>query len=172
MIYILGVAHFKVQFPHKDNDLVEVDKYLSYLKKIIQEKKIQLVAEEISEDALCHWEINNTHARKIISTFRIEYLLCDPGFDERNKLGLQQREDIARNLGFSFPLTTEQEIEINKIAKESDIKREKFWLNKIKEKGDKTTLLICGYGHVDSIAELALKENVTAIKTTKQFGYR
>jgi len=162
MIYILGVEHFTVQLPHQSNDLGKVAQFLEQVKNICREKSIKLIAEESSEDALTYQNISSTHVGGIVSELGIEYLLCDPGRDERNRIGVKQRDVIAAELLIPFPPTTPgQENKINKVAKESDRKREKYWLDQIKLRDgvNKEVLLICGFEHVDSFIELAKKEN-------------
>ncbi|MFA6256684.1 MAG: hypothetical protein WCT29_00005 [Candidatus Paceibacterota bacterium] len=167
MIYILGVDHFTVQLPHQNNDAEKVAKFLEQVRNICQEKKIGLIAEESSEDALSYQNINFTHVGKIIPELGIEYLLCDPGLIERNRIGVKQRDIIAKELSIPFPPTTpEQEKNINEVAGESDRKREKYWLDQIKTRNvvNKEVLLICGFEHVDYFIDIAKKENCAVQK--------
>lgn len=167
MIYVLGVEHFTVQLPHQNNDTGKVAEFLERVKSICREKVIKLIAEETSEDALSYQNISSTHVGGIVSELGIEYLLCDPGRDERNRIGVKQRDKIAEELSISFPPTTpEQENRINEVAKESDRKREKYWLDQIKLRDgvNKEVLLICGFEHIDYFIETAKKENYAVQK--------
>ncbi len=167
MIYILGVEHFTVQLPHQNNDISKVAQFLERVKNICMEKKIGLIAEESSNDALSYQNIESTHVGGIVSELGIEYMLCDPGITERNRIGVKQRDKIAEDLSIPFPPTTpEQENKINEIAAESDRKREKYWLNQIKLRNgiQKEVLLICGFEHLDYFIEAARKENCLAKK--------
>lgn len=162
MINVLGVDHFEVQLPHQNNNNRKIESYLTKVKSLYQERKIQLIAEESSEDALLYWKIEATHVGKMVIELGIPYLLCDPGFVERNNLGIKQRETIAHELSFSVPIThgSPEEKRINEIVKDSDQKREKYWLDQIRlnSKADEEILLICGFEHIDSFIKLAKKE--------------
>ena len=168
MIYILGVEHFTVQLPNKINDATKVEKFIEQVKSICKEKKINLIAEESSKDALSYQNIDSTHIGKIVSELGVEYMLCDPGINERNRIGVKQRDIIASELSIPFPPITQiQEDKINELAKEFDRKREKYWLDQIKLRdimNNKEILLICGFEHVDSFIELAKKENCVVQK--------
>ncbi len=161
MIYILGVDHFAVQLPNQNNDSAKVDQFLLRIKNICQEKKIELIAEEISYDALEFQEIDSTHVGKIVPELGVEYFFCDPGQTERKRLGCKQRGDIARELSIRSPYTPEEEDKINKATAESDRKREKYWLDQIKSRNgeNKEVLLICGFRHTDYFIEIARKES-------------
>ncbi len=167
MIYILGVDHFKVQLPNENNDNEKVFQFLQQVKNICREKKIELIAEESSEDGLLSHQIDFTHAGTIAPELKVEYFLCDPGLAERNRIGVKQRDKIAEELSIPFPPTTpEQENRINEVAAESDRKREKYWLYQIKLRGgvNKEVLLICGFEHADYFNEIAKKENCAVQK--------
>lgn len=162
MIYVLGVDHFIVQSPHRNNDNKKVAQFIEQVKNICKEKRISLIAEESSEDILSYQNITSTHVGEIVSELGIEYLLCDPGTNERNRIGVKQRDIIASELSIPFPpITQKQENKINELAKDSDHKREIYWLDQIKLRNtaNKEILLICGFEHVDSFIELAKKEN-------------
>ncbi len=161
MIYVLGVEHFTVQLPHQNNDAGKVAQFLEQVKNICREKKINLIAEESSEDALLYQNISSTHVGEIVFELGIEYFLCDPGLAERNRIGIKQRDKIAEELSIPFPpTTTEQENRINQVAAESDRKREKYWLDQIKLRNGvrKEALLICGFEHANYFIEIAKKE--------------
>jgi hypothetical protein len=161
MIYVIGVDHFTVQLPHEKNVLEKISQYLLAIEKICRDKRIKLVAEECSQDALDHYQISVTYAGGCVSKLGIEYILCDPGFSERDIIGVKQRDRIAKELSVPFPPSTPiDENRINEVAAESDRKREKYWLEQIQRyegKGNQV-LLICGFEHVDSFCELAKKE--------------
>lgn len=167
MIYVLGVEHFTVQLPHQNNDTGKVAQFLERVKNICREKRIGLIAEESSEDVLSYQNINSTHVGGIVSELKVEYLLCDPGLVERDRIGIKQRDKIAEELSIPFPPTTPaQENSINGAAAESDRKREKYWLDQIKLRSttNKEVLLICGFEHADYFIEIAKKEGWVAQK--------
>ncbi len=162
MIYVLGVDHFQVQLPNPNNDLKKVIQFLEQVKNICKVKKITLIAEESSEDALSYQNINSTHVGKIIFELGVQYLLCDPGIAERSRIGVKQRAQIAKELLIPFPpINKDQEDKINYIAAESDRKREKYWLDQIwLQNGlSKEVLMICGFEHVDYFIDIAKKHN-------------
>lgn len=164
MIYILGVDHFEVQLPHPKNDSGKVSQFLERVRNICREKKIGLIAEEISEDGLLSNQIDSTHAGRIVPELGLEYMFCDPGQAERKKLNVKQREDIASELSMQPPYTKAQEERINEVAAESDRRREKYWLDQIglRNGKGKEVLLICGFEHTDYFLEMARKEGFVA----------
>jgi hypothetical protein len=169
MIYVLGVEHFTVQLPHQNNDAGKVAQFLEQVKNICREKKIKLIAEESSVDALTYQNIKSTHVGGIVSELGIEYLLCDPGQAERNKIGVKQRDIIAAELSLPFPPTNQtQEDRINEVAAESDRKREKYWLDQIKLQNiaSEEVLLICGFEHAYYFIEIAKREGCAVQKVS------
>jgi len=165
MIYILGVNHQLVQFQYRHNDRQKISEFIEKVKNICIDKNIGLIAEEFSNDALEYYGIDNTYVGNIVNELGVEYLLCDPGKDDRRILGIKQRGDIALELGILWLTENQVEIDrINEAAAESDRKREKYWLDQIKikvknNKQYKDVLLICGFNHVDYFICMAKKEN-------------
>jgi len=158
MIYVLGVTHHVEQYKHIGNDAAAVQSLQKYVRAFCIEKSVQLLAEEWSDDAVEYWGVDSTYSEDIAADLGIEYLPCDANIAAREKLGIKSREAIAQDLGIEFSAiqpNSEEAVEVNAAASEGDRKREQFWLKRIIEHGlaNKTTILVCGYRHVDRFIE-------------------
>ncbi|MCL5006747.1 MAG: hypothetical protein M1153_01170 [Patescibacteria group bacterium] len=159
MIYIIGINHEKHQFG-KSQNTTEVKKLRVALEKLIRDESISVVAEENSEEALKIHEINKTISQVVAEEHGISYVLADPDSKERKTLGIRSRQETALSIGIHFnestvgTLTKDQQNKINIAHRNTDHKREKEWLQRIKKYINEPTVFICGFGHADTFFKL------------------
>ncbi|HUX35552.1 MAG TPA: hypothetical protein VMV71_00800 [Candidatus Paceibacterota bacterium] len=173
MIYVIKIDHYLEQFPHGDNVPDRVGKLKQLVKKVCKEKSIKLITEEWCNDARESSLTGRTYTEDLAKELGVEYLFIDPERSERLALGIKIRSDIAKAHNIPYPnrLNTPEEnarlealINETDDAKGSDKKREEYWLNKIIGHNGiaMSTLLVCGYGHIDSFIALLRSKGYSA----------
>lgn len=148
MIYIIGVIH-QVQHGIGNENTKAIEHLERFLTEKSQEKRVQLIAEEASEDSLIEFDVAYTVSQKVAKNLLVKHLFCDPGLEKRRVLGIKSRRDIAKELGYVKFLTSADEERVNEVARPHDRFREKIWLERIKESGHNDILFVCGVDHVD-----------------------
>ena len=150
-IYLIGIDHSKNQFTNgTEAHILEAN-----LKDIIDTYNITVVAEENStmvEAVRNYMSVGHDFAKK---SGRM-YVFLDPDLDERKKLGIKGREQIAKELGIPFPTSTNPPIEalINKQMRPYDKMREAEWLKRMEPYLTESICVICGHEHLSTFSEL------------------
>ncbi len=154
MVYLIGVNH---QVQHNRN-LPQTGEFLAFLEDFITDKKIVLIAEEWNDDASDISAVATSTVEDFASINGIDYLACDPTFAERKVLGIRSNEEICQELmelAKQSPYTKEKSIEYQKkLAREDHPKREKFWLEQIRDYVDEDIIFICGTEHIGQFTKL------------------
>jgi hypothetical protein len=137
MIYLVGTHH---ELQHtgailKERTAPEIveskrREFRSYLREKILELRPALVAEELSQDLLTY-KNGRSIAGGVAEELGIEHRLCDPGFEERERLGIPGRADDLTGQA------REKQFEI----------RERYWLDCISDRFDSAVLFVCGGEH-------------------------
>jgi len=122
---------------------------------------IDLIAEELSEDAIALWRASGSAARNVASRLSITHLFCDPSIEERKSLGILMPKEIAAMQGFGQFWTSHQDAVI--IAEERKMWpiRESFWLERLRTLSFNECVFILGTEHVDSFGSLLRREGFT-----------
>ena len=171
MVYLIGIDH-GIQHNLYD-DSRDADAFRIYIKKLIKEKKIKIIAEESSQEYLKEKGITETIVQKVSKSFNIDFIFADPDRKERIKLGIKSRENIAKELGIYRPNEDYTEMEKSKInirSKNPDKLREEEWFNRIKLFINKNILFICGSGHVENFCSLIKEKEVSCEILFKNFS--
>lgn len=137
MIYLVG-THHELQHTgaiRKERAAPEIverarREFQSYLREKILELSPALVAEELSQDLLMGMN-GRSIAGDVAEELGIEHRLCDPGCEERERLGIPGRANDLTGQA------REQQFEI----------RESYWLECISDRFDSDMLFICGAEH-------------------------
>jgi hypothetical protein len=140
MIYLVGVEHLKTQWIDEyGTNTGFVSLFINSLKEDVKELKVEIIAEELSEDVLARYNVSklSSSAYQIAREYKIEHIFCDPTLSEREDLSIP-----------APPYTSEEN------RKTDFQKRERFWLNKIIYLEDKPVVFICGRNHVESFGHL------------------
>jgi hypothetical protein len=138
MIYLIGVCHAVQDYRWSDNqwqkntELREVyaeltKKFEAYLRGVIKDYQITLLAEEYNKEAL-RGIYPKSVLKDIADSLSLSHLYCDPDNKERKQFGIRTEEE-----------------------------REKFWFDKIKMHVNDNILFIAGACHIESFSDLIKK---------------
>ncbi len=115
---------------------------------------------EISKDALQYYSVGKTISQTVAEENNLEYIFADPGFQERNSLGIKSRQEVGKSIGIYFDsstigtLTKQEQEKINIANKDNDTLREKEWLRRIEKNINKPIIFMCGFEHADTFYKL------------------
>ena len=158
-IYIVGTNHElqhtarpkrgaskKVQMRRRDLQV--------YLRELVARNDLTLIAEEFSQQIL---DIKGAEsiAKAVADQLGIEHLFCDPGVDDRVKIGLPTH-------GTEDCVPAEKE--------RFDRIRENYWLNCLADVLDRDILFVCGSDHVHKFCELLSNKGITSTLECEYFG--
>jgi len=133
--------------------------FFSLLNSLTVKHSIVSIVEEFSVDALSEARIKTTTVQDFAASVSIAHSFCDPGIKDRIRLGIKQEGDILVD---KF-LDKENEVPMVSLLFDSDVLREKFWLDVVLRFNKFPMLFICGESHVDSIANLFKNANISVI---------
>lgn len=137
-----------------------------YLSEICQMKKNDLIAEELSEDAIkVHSNLGarGSVAKDVASQLGITHLFCDPNKRERKCLGIHwTRKEIAESMGFGNVLNPDQVAIVDKKERAEWVIREGFWLTKLQKMNSRHGVFILGTQHVASFEQLLRSDGFDA----------
>ena len=128
--------------------------FQTYLCTLVDRLKIQVIAEEFSQEAL-----NGRHAestvRPVADKLGIEHRFCDPNVAEREELGLPHPFLDHRK---------EREMpQLNQI-------REQNWLDRLSDVLHRDIIFICGAKHVHTFFELIRSKGISATVEREHFA--
>jgi len=134
--------------------------FAQYLENQIAELKINLLAEELSEEAISKnvFKAKGSTAWSVANKLRIDHRFCDPDATERKTLGIPSEQEIRKQLGLGCRLTPEELGELEKEKRKYWSKREKFWMNRIEDKLNERVIFICGSEHTERFKSLTLSK--------------
>lgn len=139
MIYLLGIDH---QVQHRK--AIQTSKaFALYLSKQVTDLNIRFIGEEWSLDLLKENGVETTVSQDVANKYKIEHMFCDPNSEER------------KNIGY--------------LSKNDNHLREKFWLERIKERIDVNIIFICGADHLGSFNKLLADSGFSSQILSKQF---
>lgn len=155
MIYIIGVKHDEQIGSSKNFD--HIKQFKADLESLILDNNISIIAEEFSKQALETYGASPSY--EVACTKNLKYIFCDPDINERKRLGIQLREETAKNLELDIlNLNQQEENQINIAHKKFDDLRENEWLNRIRYNTQDEIVFVCGFGHTETFSSL-LKDN-------------
>lgn len=124
MIYLLGVDH---QVQHQKNTQISMV-FGFYLSRKVKELDIKFIGEEWFLDLLKENGVNTTVSQDVAKKFNIEHRFCDPDRNERKEIGW--------------------------LSKKDDHLREKYWLERIRDKTSTGIIFVCGADHLKQFSKL------------------
>lgn len=128
-----------------------------FLDNLCREFKVCVVAEEMSKEALAENNCTASIPMQVASALRVPHLFCDPNREERARLEIHQENDIRIE---AFLSTVTSETEIAARIAESHTKRERYWLEQLRNLNTWPVLFICGADHVTSFCQLLRQEGI------------
>lgn len=152
MVVLVGANHgFQLGAPHCPPE--RAPQFSSALRRLCRSHRIVAIGEEMSADALAVWSVKQTTCQITADSLSLAYKLCDPGEEERRRLGLDLDSD-------SLPEPER--------SRQWDI-RERFWLRRLGELGRWPALFICGPNHVERFARLLEAEGIAVVVIKKRW---
>ena len=143
LIYLIGADHLIQHWGHLDSRKeVAVREFQRYLEKIVHERGIGVIAEELSESALNLSNTEVSSARKVAQALAIEHRFCDPTSEERKVLNIKD-----------------------------DNQREWEWLNRLQDLSERNVLFICGSSHLQSFPQLLIGKGFEVRILSDKWGY-
>ena len=159
MIYIVGTNHelqhtgppFRV--PAETANKARED-LKAYLRELATEIRPAIIAEEFCQDVL-NIKNANSNVKAVADELGIEHRFCDPGFQERRRLGLPPHgtEDCDPSDRRRF-----------------DAIREAYWLKRLSDVLAQTVLFVCGADHVAGFSRLLREKRIVAEVREEYFG--
>lgn len=150
-VHFIGVNHSHQLYSYEKGDEEAFD---GFLFSFCCNTKIDLIAEELSEEAITLWGAKGSVARNVATRLSIMHLFCDPGLDERKKLGILTRKEIAAELGYGRTLTSSQSAIIDAEERKFWSIREQYWLERLRDLSFSECAFIIGTQHIDSFSAL------------------
>jgi len=146
MVYLLGISH---KFQWK-KDLPNAREFKDYLKKKSKSLKIDLIAEEFSEEGLKKNKIKNTIPQEVAEDLNITHKFCEPNKEDLEKIGWISYGKIKKRLGFDDPILagSPEDKAIIKEQRKFYYIRETYWLKQLEQYKNKNILFICGKDHI------------------------
>lgn len=143
--YLIGTNHAHQLEGQKDGDSVSFSKYLS---AFCSGKRVDLIAEELNEECISKWQAVGSVAKSVASKLSIRHLFCDPGSEDRQRLGVLSDQDVAKKLGFGSCWTLQQAALIETEVRKSWPVRETFWLDRLRKIGFSRCAFVLGAKHI------------------------
>lgn len=138
-------------------------KFAQFIRRVINERKIQALAEELNEEAFPKWLGYDSIARVVASELGIEHIYCDPTTSERVRLGIPTTDQITSNLGYGKFLNASETKKLEDEAQMFWPQREFYWFSRIRSLGCNKTLFVLGSSHIQSFRKLLLAQNIRPI---------
>jgi hypothetical protein len=97
-------------------------------------------------------------AQKVAEELCVKHIFCEPLVQERARLAILSKEEISLQLYhkelWQIPDDSLEQQIINQEHQKYFQKRERFWMDKIKNLREEIILFICGKSHVESFRNL------------------
>lgn len=129
-----------------------------FLENLCRQFNVRAVAEELSEEALTEKKCAASIPMQVATALRVPHQFCDPNRAVRAKLEISQENDI-RVQGFPSVLS---ESEVAARLAESHAKRERYWLEQLRNLDVWPVLFVCGADHVASFCQILKREGIAA----------
>ena len=156
LVLLVGVNHAHQYVNHPESATA---KFSCYLEKICRARSVDLIAEEMNEDAL---QVNRTDstARRLSCKLGTAHVLCDPNESERQALGIPSYEQLKQKHGFGKYLVDEQIKTIEQAEQSFWPIREAEWLRRLGRFESVNCLFILGSNHASSLSRLLAKQTI------------
>lgn len=172
MVYIIGVDHL-VQYNGPVPERLR-DDFRDYLVAFSRTHRIDLIAEEFSNEALLEvYHATKDTACEAARILGILHRFCDPEERDMIRLGIPYFADIIgrvkkqRGIDTAFilddTLRARVREEATAISKSYWHLRETFWYDRIAPDIDSNILFICGHEHTDRFQSIILQHGNTCV---------
>lgn len=155
--HLIGLNHAH-QLEGYEHGAFEV--FGQYLTKFCVNANIDLLAEELNQEAVTLWRAKESVARTVATRLSINHLFCDPTLVDRRCLGILPPKEIASNLGYGRCRTSEQEAILTAEEKKTWSIREQFWLEQLGTVCFQECAFILGSSHVETFSALLTTKGI------------
>ena len=141
-------AHQHPGSPHGRSEL-----FASFLIVQATSLDVDLIAEEMSVEALARANVNRSTVQEVALSLRIPHLFCDPNEVERKALGIPNREELKKRRNITRVFGAEEQL---LVADEKSYwpTREQEWLTRLRKTRHNKVLFVHGPDHVITFAQL------------------
>jgi len=155
-VHLIGTNHCYQLRGYKETNWKA---FLKYLLAFCQNEAVDLIAEELNEWEIASWKdqgATGSVAREVASRLGIKHLFCDPDEADRERRGIQSRQELADSIGAGGHFrTAAQAATICRLIRERSWPiREDFWLEKLQQTDFSHCAFILGANHVVSFKKL------------------
>ncbi len=156
--YLIGTNHAHQLEGDKDGDSVA---FATYLTALCSDNRIDLMAEELNEEAITLWKAQGSVVRSVASRLSICHLFCDPKREDRRRLSILTVGEAAKKLGYELSWTREQNAAVEAEARKTWPARERFWLERLRQVPFNRCAFVLGAEHVHTFGNLLSSEGFT-----------
>lgn len=156
--YLIGTNHAHQLEGQKDGDSVSFSKYPS---AFCSGKRVDLIAEELNEESIEMWQAVGSVAKSVALKLSIRHLFCDPGSENRQRLGILSDQEVSKKLGFGSCWTLQQAALVDAEVRKSWPVRERFWLDRLREIRFSSCVFVLGAKHIVTFNALLHAQGVT-----------
>lgn len=143
-VYLIGTTHH----PCQTGPCQEFAKFVTTLCNKIC---IKAIAEEMNADALAKEGVEDTIPKQVADRLHLLHRYCDPDESKRAALGIIQNEGIIKVQSSVHNWSPKEE---KARVQDEHRKRERVWLNELREIPESPILFICGSNHTSAFADL------------------
>lgn len=165
--YLIGTNHAHQFEGQKDGNSVA---FACFLCRFCSDNHIDLLAEELNEDAIVEWKVSGSVARSVALKLSIPHLFCDINRADRHRLGVLTDQEIAQKLGFGSFWTRQQVAQIDAEVRKAWFIRENFWLGKLHQSSFNRCAFILGAKHVPTFEALLNSQGFTVHVAQTNWG--
>ena len=135
--------------------------FTEFLSGVCDRVPIRAIAEELSAEALVEKGRTTSLAMRVAQDRGLPHRLCDPSQRLRANLGIRQENDLALSPGWKSLSQAQRTAHL----KAEDAKRERYWLEQLRELDVWPVLFVCGAFHVSSfVAILGAAEIASSVE--------
>jgi hypothetical protein len=149
-LYIIGTSHL-LQCGSAECTQSHIQVFDAEPRKLCSTLKIQRIAEEMTEDGLAHYKVNETIGQRVANDIKVSYQTVDLSIKDRSGLSLGDSEVIATVRRWAVfdggPFREAFDDLVDGI-------RERVWIARLLSGKDWPILFICGSDHAVSVRRL------------------
>lgn len=156
--YLIGTNHAHQLEGQKDGDSAS---FAEYLAAFCSDNGIDLLAEELNEEAIAKWKAGGSVTKSVASKLSICHRFCDPDREDRQRLGVLTDQEAAKKLGFGSALTLQQAALVEAEVRKTWPARENFWLEALRQVTFTHCAFVLGAKHVVTFSGLLRAQGFT-----------
>lgn len=157
VVLLVGTNHAHQLSGYRDGAAETLN---TYLKGIVDTEAIDLLAEELNEEAVKRFRASDSTARLVALERKLAHIFCDPNTSERRALGIPTVEELLDKLGYGCNPSDEEKANLEIETRRYWPIRENFWLKKLSSCSSNRCLFVLGSNHVQSFSLLLSEHGI------------